>query len=55
MPLWETLKHSQAGLVESLMGVTDEHTWVDILGTGENKFLSVPSESLWQVWGLILM
>ena len=45
MPLQETLKHSKAGVAQSLVGS---------LGPGAHKVLFEPSESLWRVWGLIL-
>ena len=43
IPLQETLKHSTAGLSQSLWGLL-------VL----TKVLFVPSEHLWRVWGLIL-
>ena len=45
MPPQETLKHSKAGVAQSLVGS---------LGPGAHKVLFEPSESLWRVWGLIL-
>ena len=45
MPPQETLKHSKAGMAQSLVGS---------LGPGAHKVLFEPSESLWRVWGLIL-
>ena len=41
----ETLKHSKAGLVQSLVGS---------LGPDENMVLFEPNECLRRVWGLIL-
>ena len=41
----ETLKHSKAGLAQSLAGS---------LGPGMHKVLFEPSECLWWIWGLIL-
>ena len=49
MPLQETLKHSKAGLIQSLMG-----SLLLCLGPGAHKVLFVPSKHLWQVWSLIL-
>ena len=45
MPPQETLKHSKAGLAQSL---------VVSLGPGAHKVLFVPSKHLWKVCGLIL-
>ena len=44
----ETLKWSKAGLSHSLLGVT-----APFPGPGAHKVLFVPSQSLWQVLGLI--
>ena len=44
-PQQETLKHSKAGLAQSLVGP---------LGPGVHKVLFEPSEHLWRAWGLIL-
>ena len=44
VPPWEILKHSKAGLAQSLWG----------LGPGTHKVLFKPSELLCWVWGLIL-
>ena len=45
LTLQETLTHSKAGLVQSLVGS---------LGPGAHKVSFEPSERLWWVWGLIL-
>ena len=45
MPFQETLKHSKAGLAQSLVGS---------LGPGMHKVLFETSEHLWKPWGLIL-
>ena len=45
MPPQETLRHSKAGLAQSLVGS---------LGPGVHKVLVEPSKCLWWVWGLIL-
>ena len=42
LPPQETLKHSKAGLAQSLVG------------SGAHRVLFEPSESLWRIWGLIL-
>ena len=42
LPPQESLKHSKAGLAQSLMG------------SGVHTILLAPSECLWQVWDLIL-
>ena len=45
VPPQETLKHSEAGLAQSLWGS---------LSPGGTKVLFEPSRHLWQVWGLIV-
>ena len=48
MPPQETLKHSKAGLAQSLV-----ESLLLSLGLGVHNVLFVPSECLWQVHGLI--
>ena len=45
----ETLKHSQAGLAQSLVG-----SLLLSLGPGVHKVLLVPSKCLWWLWSLLL-
>ena len=49
MSPWETIKHSQTGLAQSLEG-----SLLFPLGPNVHKVLFLPSKSLWLEWSLIL-